>query len=129
MLIANEPFLRELYGRWQTNPHQIIIRDPKANKNATIDELLRDIQSVREQIESTLNAETKSKLDDGNEDVFVAILAEAGYTFVTLFLAVLSLGAVVVPLCSSSLTTTERRPFLTYTTSCCSITRRSKVFS
>lgn len=102
LLVPNEPFLVEVFRHWQESPHAIIIRDLSTTKEATCEGFLYDVLIVRSSIHASLSDEVQKRLLETDKDVFIAILAGAGYDFVVLFFAIFSLGAVVVPLCMAS---------------------------
>ena len=99
MQIPQEPLLVDLFHIWEERPKATLIRDLSARKTATTEELLYDVLTVREHLHDSFNEEVQRQLRDPDTDVFVAILADQGYGFVVLALAIYSLGAVFVPLC------------------------------
>jgi malonyl-CoA/methylmalonyl-CoA synthetase len=60
-------------------------------------ELLSDVLNLRNDIYQNLDRSTRTKLDD-REEVYVAVLAAGGYEYACAVLAVLALGAAVVPM-------------------------------
>jgi malonyl-CoA/methylmalonyl-CoA synthetase len=60
-------------------------------------ELLSDVLACREVIAKSLRAETLSAISRG-EEIYIAVLAPGGYEYAVAILAVLALGAAVVPM-------------------------------
>jgi malonyl-CoA/methylmalonyl-CoA synthetase len=50
-------------------------------------------------MEDSLSQEVRQKLDQQEEDVFVGVLSAGGYEFAVAVVAVLALGAAIVPMC------------------------------
>ncbi|OQU98120.1 AMP-binding enzyme domain-containing protein [Cladophialophora immunda] len=79
--------------------NKVVINDVTAGVAATHVQLLTDVLNFRNHIRSRLSPQTIRKLQTG-EEVFICILAPGGYEYAVAFLAVLALGAVIVPLSS-----------------------------
>jgi malonyl-CoA/methylmalonyl-CoA synthetase len=78
-------------------PPRIAIRDVRANLEKTYLELLSDVIAFREAISRTLQPKTVEAISNG-EEIYIAVLAPGGYEFAVAVLAVLALGAAVVPM-------------------------------
>lgn len=59
--------------------------------------LLVDVLALRETIKQTLSCDIQQQLRNGDE-VYIAVLAPGGYEYTVAVLAILALGAIVVPL-------------------------------
>jgi malonyl-CoA/methylmalonyl-CoA synthetase len=96
-----QPF-KQLLETARTSPGKVVLRDFAANVSATAPQLLHAVVTFQEYFLNVLSLKTRAKLDAG-EDVFICLLAPAGWEFVVAMLAIRVLGAAVCPLCESSL--------------------------
>ncbi|KAL9088344.1 MAG: hypothetical protein Q9165_006269 [Trypethelium subeluteriae] len=86
--------LLRLAGR---RPPKLCIRDVRLNYERTHLELLTDVLNLRNAVEDRLDDATRRALDK-REEVYISVLAPGGYEFTCAVLAVLALGAAVVPM-------------------------------
>ncbi|KAL4905469.1 hypothetical protein BDW74DRAFT_177839 [Aspergillus multicolor] len=96
--VPYHPWLDQLLQHWQESPDRIFIRDLATDKEATFGEFLYEALAHRERLYKQLSPETQRRLQDPSEEVFVAIIASAGFEFAVLLLAVHILGGIAVPL-------------------------------
>lgn len=75
-----------------------VIKDVPHNINATHLQLITDVLSIRNHLLSNLSGEVLESLSR-NKEVYINLLAPGGYEYVTAFLAIVAIGAVVVPIC------------------------------
>jgi malonyl-CoA/methylmalonyl-CoA synthetase len=75
----------------------VVVNDVTNGYGATHIQLLTDLLHVRNIVYRSLNEQARQKLMRG-EEVFINLICPAGYEFAVGFLAILALGAVVVPL-------------------------------
>ena len=94
-VLPNSPFFTRLLRHAHRN--RLAIRDRGLNISKTYCEVLSDALGVREQLRRILSDDHLAKLRRG-EEVFVGVLAAGGYEFTIAMLAVLALGAAVVPM-------------------------------
>jgi len=78
-------------------PARLAIRDSNDNTEATHIQLLTDVLSLRERLVESLSQDIQDALSR-REEVYIAVLAPGGYQYTVAMLAVLALGAAVVPL-------------------------------
>lgn len=77
----------------------IAIRDPVNGYLATYRQLLTDVLCLRKTFEKEMESEIVNKLE-GGQPVFVGLIGTGGYEFVVGFLALMALGAIIVPMAS-----------------------------
>lgn len=75
-----------------------MINDITNNYSATHIQLLTDVLHLRNVVYDALEDKVKEQLWRG-EEVYINLLTPAGYEFAVGFLAILAVGAVIVPLC------------------------------
>lgn len=75
-----------------------VIKDVIVGFSATHIQLLTDVLNVRNVLQESLEEPVLRQLENG-EEVFINVLSPGGYEYTVAFLAVVALGAVVVPLC------------------------------
>lgn len=78
--------------------NKIAIHDVAAGIKATHCQYLSDILHLRNLILSRLEPATQEKLLRG-EEVYICLLAQGGYEFAVGLLAIVTLGAIAVPIC------------------------------
>ena len=91
------PLFTRLLTTANRKPTSIAVRDVNLKSESTYPQLLTDILSLRRSIGGVLNADTHRQLQNG-EEVFIVVVAPGGYEFTVAVLAILALGAAVVPL-------------------------------
>lgn len=84
--------------RFANQSARIVVNDVYAQVSATHIQLLTDVLHVRNTLQASLNETSIRQLEQGVE-VFITLLSPGGYEYVVAFLAIVALGAVVVPLC------------------------------
>ena len=77
--------------------HLLAVRDVTFNYTATYQQLVTDVLYFRNVLYQTLSPSIRAKLDR-DEEVFVNLLGPGGYEFTVAFLALMALGAVIVPI-------------------------------
>jgi malonyl-CoA/methylmalonyl-CoA synthetase len=80
---------------------RVAVKDAPSGFTVTYGGLLDAVLSFREVVLGSIPAEAVERLHDGRE-VYIGVLAAGGYEFAVAVLAVLALGAAVVPMCMSS---------------------------
>ncbi|KAK4545444.1 hypothetical protein LTR36_002794 [Oleoguttula mirabilis] len=79
-------------------PPRLCVRDADdAGLEATHIQLLSDVLALRERLRPNLSSDVRAALER-REEVYIAVLAPGGYEYTVAMLAVLALGAAVVPL-------------------------------
>lgn len=82
--------------RWAHRP-LLAVRDVTFQFEATYTQLLTDVLHLRNHLRNTLDLSVVERIDREDE-VYVLLLGPGGYEFVVGFLAILALGAVIVPI-------------------------------
>lgn len=80
------------------NRDHIAINDATCGLQATHRQLLSDVLHLRNALLGQLGPDIQTRIFSGQE-VAINLLASGGYEFATGFLAIIALGAVVVPIC------------------------------
>lgn len=96
-VLPNLPFFHKLLRYAQRKPARIAIRDVIAGVEKTFHDLLSDALALRSEIEKSLSRETLRELADDKE-VYIGLLAPGGYEYTVGFVAIIALGAAVVPM-------------------------------
>lgn len=79
------------------HPPRLCVRDAnEPGREATHIQLLSDVLALRERLWRELSSDVRAALDR-REEVYIAVLAPGGYEYTVAMLAVLALGAAVVP--------------------------------
>lgn len=96
--LPQDPYLLD-FIRLSRNlpPDHIIVIDHETGVQATITDLITAVCEYRVRLGNELGTETLTAIRAGKE-VFIATILPPGYDFVVAFLAILSLGAGLVPL-------------------------------
>ena len=80
-------------------PDSVVIDDVTGGyRDATHIRLLTDVLRLRDVFRGSLTNKTLRRLAAG-EDVCITLLAPGGYEYTVGFLAILAIGAIIVPLC------------------------------
>lgn len=108
--VPNEPFFADIFRHVQDNPSAIIVRDVRQELEISRERLLQDVLIFHDKILARLGDNTRSRLLQHNEDVFICILLPPSYGFLVAFLAIIGIGAAAVPLCQYL--SLPLRPFL-----------------
>lgn len=78
-------------------PPRLCVRDDNTGQEADHVQLLSDVLALRQRISENLSSRVRAALDR-REEVYIAVLAPGGYEYTVAMLAVLALGAAVVPM-------------------------------
>lgn len=96
-VLPNLPFFHKLLRYAQRKPPRIAIRDVNAGLEKTFRDVLSDALALRSKLEQTLSPETLRELAEDKE-VYIGLLAPGGYEYTVGFVAIVALGAAVVPM-------------------------------
>jgi malonyl-CoA/methylmalonyl-CoA synthetase len=96
-VLPNNPLFSRLLRHAQRQ--RVAIRDRELGVSRTYGELLDAILVFRDVVQAALPSEAKCRLSRG-DDIYIGVLAGGGYEFAVAVLAVLALGAAVVPMCA-----------------------------
>lgn len=96
-VLPNLPFFHKLLRYAQRKPSRIAVRDVIAGVEKTFHDLLSDALALRSEIEKSLSRETLRELAEDKE-VYIGLLAPGGYEYTVGFVAIIALGAAVVPM-------------------------------
>ncbi|KAK5136251.1 hypothetical protein LTR08_003858 [Meristemomyces frigidus] len=110
-IFPNHPLFARLVRFAHDSPTRLCVRDDNTNQQATHLQLLTDVLALRERLWTQLSTPARRALDR-REAVYIAVLAPGGYEFTVAVLAVLALGAAVVPM-SIALPADEAKHFAT----------------
>ncbi|KAL5363714.1 acetyl-CoA synthetase-like protein [Aspergillus floccosus] len=109
-VLPHVPLFEKLLRYADRSPPRIAIRDLNTGIEKTYLELLTDVLALRNNLQTALGPDVQNQLL-ANEEVFVALLAPGGYEYAVGFMAILALGAAVVPL-SVALPVEEAKSFM-----------------
>lgn len=90
-------FLFSRLVRWAHKPELIAVTDLTFGFKANYTQLLTDVLHLRNELRRTLQPGVVERIDR-EEEVFVNLLGPGGYEFTVGFLALVALGAIVVPI-------------------------------
>ena len=108
-VLPNSPFFTKLLRH--AHRRRVAVRDRNhGDISKTYGELLADALALRLTLERRLSSETLVRLKSGDE-IFVGILAAGGYDFTVAIVAVLAIGAAVVPMSESDVSIKKRWVF------------------
>ncbi|KAF2399458.1 acetyl-CoA synthetase-like protein [Trichodelitschia bisporula] len=96
-ILPCSPLFSRLLRLAHRQPPKLAIRDAREKIERNHWELLSDVLALREVIKTALGEARVGALQNG-EEVYIAVLAPGGYEYTIAVLAVLALGAAVVPL-------------------------------
>lgn len=100
-VLPSYQFFHKLLRHAQKKPQRLSIRDVRAGLEKTFHDVLSDALAVRSELEKLLSPDTLRELSQDRE-VFIGLLAPGGYEYTVGFVAILALGAAVVPMGKSS---------------------------
>ncbi|KAK5313091.1 hypothetical protein LTR70_007783 [Exophiala xenobiotica] len=100
-VLPNSPFFGRLVRFAHEDPLPLAIRDLNLNVEKTYLQLLTDVLAVRNRLRRGLTSETIEDISRG-VDTFIGVFAAGGYEYTVAMLAVLALGAAVVPMSTAS---------------------------
>ncbi|KAL4887966.1 hypothetical protein BDV59DRAFT_211601 [Aspergillus ambiguus] len=98
-VLPNFPLFSKLLRLSHRRPPPIAVRDVRAGKEKTYLQLLADVLRLRNILQQRLSPDVLQQLEREDE-VYIALLAPGGYDYVVGFLAILAVGAAVVPICA-----------------------------
>ena len=84
--------------RFAYKQHLIAVKDLTFGYTASYAQLLTDALHLRNVLRQKLDPSVVEQIEN-NEEVFVNLLGPGGYEFTVGFLALMALGAVIVPIC------------------------------
>lgn len=93
-VLPPSPLFSRLLRFAHEKPPQTVIRDAVTGIEATHLQLLSDVLALRKRLQNHLGLREVQR----GEEVYIAVLAAGGYEYAVAMLAVLALGAAVVPL-------------------------------
>ncbi|GES62412.1 acetyl-CoA synthetase-like protein [Aspergillus terreus] len=96
-VLPNFPLFSKLLRLAHRCPPPIAVRDVHAGVEKTYLQLLGDVLQLRSILQQRLSREILQRLEREDE-VYIALLAPGGYEYVVGFLAILAVGAAVVPI-------------------------------
>lgn len=96
-VLPNIPFFHKLLRYAQRKPSPTAVRDVNACVEKTYHHILSDVLAFRKVLEKQLSSEVRQNLAYDKE-VYIGLLAPGGYEYTVGFIAILALGAAVVPL-------------------------------
>lgn len=108
-VLPNCPLFTKLL-RFARRNH-LAIRDNILQVEKSYGDLLADVLAYRTYLESSLNKDVLQRIER-NEEVYVGILAAGGYEFTVGILAVIALGAAVVPMSMMISQSTKTKSYL-----------------
>ncbi|KAL5359099.1 hypothetical protein BJX96DRAFT_183556 [Aspergillus floccosus] len=107
-ILPNFPLFSKLLRLAHRCPPPIAVRDVHAGVEKTYLQLLGDVLHLRSILQQQLSQEVLKQLEREDE-VYIALLAPGGYEYVVGFLAILAVGAAVVPICATTPLLRRRR--------------------
>ncbi|KAJ5956644.1 hypothetical protein N7501_010923 [Penicillium viridicatum] len=99
-VLPNLPFFHRLLRYAQRKPSPIVVRDLVAGVEKTYHHLVSDVLAFREVLERSLSHEARRDLISDKE-VYIGLLAPGGYEYTVGFIAILAIGAAVVPMAAA----------------------------
>ncbi|KAI1872616.1 hypothetical protein JX265_005496 [Neoarthrinium moseri] len=93
----NDFIFQSIFAVGRVKNDRVVIHDHSTGQSATVPQLLRDVGKIKQQLAQQLAAHTLQEMQNGAETWF-GLLIPPGCNFVVGLLAVLALGAGVVPL-------------------------------
>jgi malonyl-CoA/methylmalonyl-CoA synthetase len=97
-VFPNSPLFGKLVQYAHQQPPRVVIRDVVAGIQKTHLELLTDVLALSQTIRATLGPAAPGRENEGTTICTVGLLAPGGYEYVVAFLAIVAVGACVVPL-------------------------------
>ncbi|KAJ5625716.1 hypothetical protein N7510_002025 [Penicillium lagena] len=109
-VLPNLPFFHKLLRYAQRSPPLVAVRDLNAGIERTYHHVLSDVVAVRNELEKKLSAKVRQDLAEDKE-VYIGLIAPGGYEYTVGFIAILAVGAAVVPM-ATTLPVSEASYFL-----------------
>lgn len=97
-VLPNSPFFSELLRHASSLKHTAIRDLNQGGLSKTYAELLTDALRLRNVLRERLPTDFLSRIQADREDICIGVLAAGGYEYVVGILAVLALGATVIPM-------------------------------
>ncbi|CAG8149475.1 unnamed protein product [Penicillium nalgiovense] len=99
-VLPNLPFFHRLLRYAQRSPSPIVVRDLVAGVEKTYHHLVSDVLAFRMVLERSLSHEARRDLS-ADKEVYIGLLAPGGYEYTVGFIAILAIGAAVVPMAAT----------------------------
>lgn len=96
IVLPNTPMISQIL-RHALYGGRLAVRDVNTGVEKTYAELITDVVHLRNHVEARLSLAVRKALEEG-EEVYIGVLAAGGYEYVVAFLAVMALGAAIVPM-------------------------------
>jgi malonyl-CoA/methylmalonyl-CoA synthetase len=96
-VLPNLPFFHRLLRYAQRKPSPIVVRDLVADVEKTYHHLVSDVLAFRKVLERSISHEARRDLN-ADKEVYIGLLAPGGYEYTVGFIAILAIGAAVVPM-------------------------------
>lgn len=96
-VLPNLPIFDRLLRFAHRQPLRAAIRDLNAGVEKTYLQLITDALALRRALMESLSPTIQRQLDE-DQEVFIALIAPGGYEYAVAFIAILALGAAVVPI-------------------------------
>ena len=96
-IFPNSPLFSRLLRFAHQKPPRLVVRDDRLGVEKTHIQLLTDVLALRTALRAILPPAILSNVDSGVE-TYIGVLAAGGYEYAVAVLAVLALGAAVVPM-------------------------------
>ena len=97
-LVPNDLFIADLFQQYLLDASAMTIRDDHINFEASRERFLLDVLALRNAIFAQLPDNARARLLQKGADVFICVVLPGGYDFVVASIAIISIGAAVVPL-------------------------------
>lgn len=96
-VLPNSPWFHKLLRYAQRKPSRVAIRDVNAGIERTYLDLVSDALTFRNELRQRMSPQTLRDLAEDKE-VYIGLLAAGGYEYTVGFVAIVALGAAVVPM-------------------------------
>lgn len=96
-VLPNVPWFHKLLRYAQRKPPRVAIRDVNAGVEKTYHDLVSDAVAFRNELRRRMGPQTLQDLAEDKE-VYIGLLAAGGYEYTVGFIAIVALGAAVVPM-------------------------------
>lgn len=107
-VFPNSPLFSRLLRLAYKKPPRLVVRDNRLGVEKTHIQLLTDVLALRSTVTATLPSTVLTSLDNGVE-TYISVLAAGGYEYAVAVLAILALGAAVVPMSTQNRLTAPSR--------------------
>ncbi|KAJ5590730.1 hypothetical protein N7450_004702 [Penicillium hetheringtonii] len=116
-VLPNLPWFHKLLRYAQRKPSRIAVRDVNAGIERNYQHLISDVLAFRNVLRERMSSQILRDLAEDKE-VYIGLLAPGGYEYTVGFIAIIALGAAVVPM-AAGLPVEEATYFLTKARSVC----------